>query len=410
MIILIVGYFATNIVKTTYANLNQGKPDATITIIKDGDSNSGKFITEGNLFGDILWHPGEAYSGIIRIENQFKKVNISNLSIGLDLQEYKNEYRKGEVEDSFLKNMKLRIERGSALSFDKTIIDYTRLGDLLYIEGDDTHKGYALDDEKKFNINKGGHIDLKYTLYMDKEAENELQSVIAEVPFYINVNENPTENKKKEEKEKEVIVAINTDKHWAHDCIITLLNHRVIEGYPHEDMTIEDYRNGTVEPRVYVNEAVQPNLFITRAEAAVLIGKAVGLEEQDAFFTGYIDPLPDWAKGHIISTSKADIFKGYPFKLFKPNKYITREEMIAVLTRAFEIKLENEELELTFKDKEEISKWAEEYVKAGFEKEIIVGYPDNTYKPKNNITRAEAFTIICKLMGLHGEHTEDLQD
>jgi len=79
--------------------------------------------------------------------------------------------------------------------------------------------------------------------------------------------------------------------------------------------------------------------------------------------------------------------------------------MIAVLTRAFNITLKDESLELPFKDKDDIGEWAVKYVKAGYESGVIVGYPDNTYRPKNPITRAETFTIICKLLGLH-EHAQ----
>jgi len=94
--------------------------------------------------------------------------------------------------------------------------------------------------------------------------------------------------------------------------------------------------------------------------------------------------------------------------MFKANNYITREEMIIVLTKGYEVKLQNEDLDLTFEDKDKIANWSLKYVKAGYESSVIVGYPDNTYRPKNNITRAEAFTIICKLMGLHDEHTEGM--
>ena len=168
-------------------------------------------------------------------------------------------------------------------------------------------------------------------------------------------------------------------------------------------MTIEDYRNGTVKPEDYIEQAVQPKLNITRAEAAMLIGKALGLEEVEKFFSGYIDGVPDWAKGYIIATSDKEIFEGYPGNLFRANNYITREEMTAVLIRAFEKKYEKE-IELGFIDKAEIAKWSEDYVKSAVQNKVIEGYPDNTFKPKNNITRAEAFTIICKLLGLHEEH------
>jgi len=62
--------------------------------------------------------------------------------------------------------------------------------------------------------------------------------------------------------------------------------------------------------------------------------------------------------------------------------------MISVLVRAFELKLEDEGYQLTFEDKEEIAEWAENFVKAGCENKVIEGYPDNTYRHKNYITRA----------------------
>ena len=247
------------------------------------------------------------------------------------------------------------------------------------------------------------------------------------MPIYINLkndqfiddnnnnNDNGGNNENNNNNNNEVIFEIDEPiptsiPHWAHDCIITLLNHEIIQGYPHKDMNMEDYRNGRIKPIIYVNAAVNPEKYITRAEAAVLVGKALGLKESNAIISGYLDTIPNWAKGYIISTTKANIFEGYPFRLFKPNKHITREEMIAVLTRAYQIKLKNESLELRFEDQLDIAEWSKVNVRAGYESKVIEGYPDNTYRPKNNITRAEAFTIICKLMGLHDEHTKGLEE
>lgn len=430
VVFVIVGYFATGIVQSTFATNTDKSPNVIITVNGDGSISQ-----EGSLFGDKLLYPstiedGEkgigSISGTIRINNQYKKIDVNNIGLGLIGElKFENTYSKDKVIKSFLKDVKVKIEKGSLLSFNKTIIDYTSLKDVLYTE-EDEYKGFTLEPKDRFSIERNSTIDLKYTLLMDHEAGNELQSVTANMPIYINLygtniiddgggNNNNDEDSEDNDNENGETITIQElvplgSTHWAHDCIITLLNHGVIHGYPHEDMTIEDYRNATVSPVVYVNEAVRPEEYVTRAEAAVLLGRALGLEESKALLTGYIDQIPKWARGYIVSTTEAKVFKGYPFRLFKANNYITREEMIAVLTRAFEIKLEDENLELPFKDKDEISKWAEENVKAGYEKEVIVGYPDNTYKPNNNITRGETFTIICKLMGLHDEHTEGLED
>jgi len=324
----------------------------------------------------------------------FSNLVISIFNIG-------NEYPTDLVYSSFLSDVELKIERGTLFAFDKTLIDYASIGDLL--------NGYTLDKKDRFTIDKGNIVDLKYTLHMAEKAGNELQNVTADMEFYINVSgdkiiDDGDDNGGGHKDEGEVKPQSTAIPHWAHDCIITLLNHHVIVGYPHEKYTIEDYFNGTVDPVVYVNEVVQPDKFVTRAETAVLIGRALGLEPDNTKTPPYVDDIPEWAKGYINATTDAGIFVGYPSGEFKPNEYTTREEMISALIRAFSIKLENSSLQLPFKDKDEIGDWALDYVKAGYEKGIIEGYPDNTYRPKNYITRAETFTIICKLKGWHPEH------
>lgn len=420
ILLVLVAYFSFNIVQSTFAINHNRSPDVIVRINGDGSISQ-----EGSLFGNGMLYPATvedaekgigSISGIIRVENNYKnKIEVDNLAIGIDEAELiiNNSYPRNEVFNSFIKNIRIKIEKGSLLVFEKTLVDYTSLKDVIYNPSNREYDGFTLRPEDRFSIGKGSSIDLRYILHMVPEAGNELEAVTAYMPIYINVHEFkiPVDNggggNDDDDETVEITEPIPTSNaHWAHDCIITLLNHHVIVGYPHENMTIEDYFNGTVDPIRYVNEAVLPERYITRAEAAMVVGKALGLEESDALFTGYLDSVPEWARGYIIATTKEGIFEGYPIKLFKPNRYITREEMIAVLTRAYNIQLENESLELTFTDKEDISEWALNNVKAGYEKNVIVGYPDNTYRPKNNITRAEAFTIICKLMGLHDEHTK----
>lgn len=424
LVLVLVGYFATGIVQSTFATNQDKSPNVVITINENGSTSQ-----DGSLFGDKLLYPstiedGEkgigGISGVIRISNQYKKIEVNNLGLGIKGElEIRNNYPKDIVYNSFLDNVKIKIEKGTLFIFDKTLVNYASLRNVLYESNNNELRGFILESKDRFNISKGDTVDLKYTLIMDENAENELQSITANMPIYINlqgdktIDDNNGNNGNGDYAEEIVEITEpipGPSPHWAHDCIITLLNHEIIQGYPHKDMNMEDYRNGRVKPVIYVNTAVQPERYITRAEAAVLIGKALGLKESNAIVTGYLDTIPNWAKGYIISTTKANIFEGYPFRLFKPNKHITREEMIAVLTRAYKIKLENEFLELKFKDQAEIAEWANVNVKAGYESKVIEGYPDNTYRPKNNITRAEAFTIICKLMGLHDEHTKGLED
>lgn len=407
ILVLVVGFFAGDIMELTYSAMTESEPDVIVTI-----NNDGTISQQGNLFGEELWYPGKDKEGIIRIHNQYKSIKGSNLGVGVELIEAREDYDRDMVYNSFLQHMRLTITKGKLSIFDKVMIKDKSLGQLLPVSNNENQN----DTTNEFSISKNNFIDLKYKLLMDKEASNELQKLSAKISLAINLKENVIDggngggndddnddgNNGGGDDEKPVIIVpvdptgkdeiidIPDDliphgtPHWAHDCIVTLLRHGIIRGYP--------------------DDTIRPDAPITRAEAAVLIAKALKIEESDEFFSGYIDPLPGWARGHIIAVSQEGIFVGYPTKKFMPDRTISREEMVTVLIKGFEKELKLD-TELFFTDKEDIGDWAIEYVKAGVSHEILRGYPDGSFKPKNQITRAEAFTIICKLLGLHEERS-----
>jgi len=416
--ILFLSWALGNFLGTTYARNSGQEPDVVITVNQDGSTSQ-----EGNLFGDAIWIPGSEQSGIIRIQNQFQKFEVTNLGVAVELLRFKEGYGRDIVYDSFLRNMKLIIEKGKLLDFwsPQRIVDNKSLAELAYEAGNQGRQGYTLKESDRFSIDKNDFVDLKYTLSMDYEnSGNELQGIKANLSLLINAHEkaedsapadpenpvnpsdpeedpedtepadpsDPTEPSKSSKRKGSSTVdktAIPEDAsgHWAHDCIKTLLEHGVISGYS----------DGTIRPD-------EP---ITRAETTVLIRNALQLiSGQGALH--YRDALPSWARDAIQATSARKIFVGYPDGTFRANQNITREEMTVVLIKAFNIKLDGD-ISLPFRDRAQIGKWAEEYVEAAVQHEIVVGYPDNTFRPKQAITRAEAFTIICKLMGWHPEHS-----
>ena len=387
---LIMGFIVTQFMGTTYAVMSPGNPNVVITIDKDG-----RVSQEGNLFGDDLWYPTEeGRDGVIRIYNNYKKTKLTSLGVAVELNKFREDYTEDAVYQSFLDNMKLTIKKGRWLEFgDTSIVQDRSLADF--------RDGIELEENDQLTITATSPIDLKYTLRMDEEAGNELQNLSADIDFLITTpivrtnDDKPRDDDKpandtgvKTVAEEAVVKYPEIEGHWAHDCIIALLEQKIIQG--------DEFGR------------IRPDDYITRAEAAVLIGKALKLEPKDTLIPKYVDPIPKWAAGYVNVTSEEKIFKGYPFGLFKANNNITREEMIAVLARAFKLALDDESIELPFTDKDDIGNWALEHVRAGFEDKVILGYPDNTYKPQNNITRAEAFTIICKLLGYHDTHTQKL--
>lgn len=380
----------------TFAEEN---PHYDVELLIHGERSRGGpiFDNKGNL-SDGLWAPGYEKTGIIRIRNNYsERVKVSNLGLTMELEKLNpdgsySKVTESSLYDKFAKNMELNIKRSNLYVLKTTTCEATFF-EMLYEKNNTNRRGYDLSSSNSFNIAKGGYMDLEYTVKMSEEADNDMQGLRATVAFLINSHENPEPptppSRDREDNDDDRLIDIpdepipEADGHWAHDCIITLLEKGIITGYP----------DGTI----------RPDNYITRLEAAVLISRALKLEQDKIPSYSYIDKIPEWSQGYVSAVTRKGVFKGYPGPKFMAYTQITREQMATVLMRAF-IPNSDKDVELVFSDKAQVGDWAIDYVKAGVKNNIILGYPDGTFRPKDNITRAEAFTMVCKLLGYHVEH------
>lgn len=102
-----------------------------------------------------------------------------------------------------------------------------------------------------------------------------------------------------------------------------------------------------------------------------------------------------WAKGYIGAVLSAGIMKGYPDGTFKPNNNITRAEIATAIVRAFEFD-ETSAAYVPFKDT--ASHWAIDEIKIANQNGIINGYPGNVFKPNTQATRAESAAMISRAL------------
>ena len=158
--------------------------------------------------------------------------------------------------------------------------------------------------------------------------------------------------------------------HWAEDTIKEMVARGVTGGYP----------DGTFKP----------NNNITRAEFAVFLVRAFGLESDSGKV--FADTANHWAKDDIATAAAHEVVGGYDANTFGPNDLITREQMASMIVRAAKLTPANEKT--NFADSDNISGWAKGAVATATKHGIMNGYPDNTVKPKGNATRAEAVTVI----------------
>jgi len=95
---------------------------------------------------------------------------------------------------------------------------------------------------------------------------------------------------------------------------------------------------------------------------------------------------------------KLGIIKGYSDGSLKLERSITRSEVTTLLVRVLETRLDTLEIDdnLSFDD---VTKdyWAYENINKAYVYKIVSGYPDNTFRPQNNVTNAEIITLLVRL-------------
>lgn len=141
----------------------------------------------------------------------------------------------------------------------------------------------------------------------------------------------------------------------------------------------------------------KPDEVITRAEFAKMCVRLLKLPITDEKGS-FNDALGSDDEKYIIAVVKAGIIQGYEDNTFRPNRTITREELCTLIARTYKLTPTKENP--SFTDANEIAEYAKGYITTLSNKSIIKGYPDNTFKPRNNLTRAEAVSVLVRAMGL----------
>ena len=106
----------------------------------------------------------------------------------------------------------------------------------------------------------------------------------------------------------------------------------------------------------------------------------------------------NWAQSEIDIFIKNGYIYGYEDNTFRPNNFINREEVASILTNIKNNKDTNIDKLLIYWDNKEISNWARSSVEGAIENGYMGGYNDITFKPKNNITRAESVVVLNRIL------------
>lgn len=164
--------------------------------------------------------------------------------------------------------------------------------------------------------------------------------------------------------------------------------------FGNEHPTHTGYING------YPGGTVKPDGEVTREEITAILYRIMESENKE-LFAAIGDAFSDveasrWSARDIEYMQNEAIVQGYPDGEFKPVKKLTRAEFATLIARF--AKLENKGTANTFKDLND-THWAYNDILALTGSGLVSGYPDETYRPDSNVTRAEVMTVINKLLG-----------
>ena len=159
----------------------------------------------------------------------------------------------------------------------------------------------------------------------------------------------------------------------------------------------------------YPDGNVKPGSSITRAEVATIFFRLLTEDVRTANST-QANSLSDVSRGqwfnHAISTlSSMGIVKGNPDGTFDPDAPITRAEFAAIAAR-----FDDKNTNTTSNFSDIASHWAKDEIGVAANKGWINGYPDSTFRPDQYITRAEAMTLVNRVLNRLPEKSDDLLD
>ena len=140
----------------------------------------------------------------------------------------------------------------------------------------------------------------------------------------------------------------------------------------------------------YPDGSVRPERSLTRAEIAALLSR-LEVGDDDIVTTiqaDYSDIEGGWYEKYINYVTEHGIMNGYPDGTFRPNDFVSRAELSKMIAT---LDIDNDAI-APFIDIE--GHWAEPSIDKIYGNGRIDGYEDGTFKPDQDMTRAEAAKIL----------------
>jgi len=264
-----------------------------------------------------------------------------------------------EVDSNYLENFKKSVTL--TMSFDSLILNNNKVVAIFYY--DEASKGWLKVKDGKISGNRISvemidHIKKKYAvLVVDKVSGLPAEQLIDRTTE-ANLND--------------------VTGHWAETSIKKAMSEGIVKGY--------------------ADGSFRPNATVTRAEFAVMLINALK-PEGNGNELSFIDneKIGDWAHDAVAQAVQADIIKGYQDGTFRPNTHLTRAEMASIIANVLKLSVESSNA-TGFTDDKSIPTWANNAVAQLNKLGLIEGKGRNKFEPNATTTRAEAVTVLLKML------------
>lgn len=147
----------------------------------------------------------------------------------------------------------------------------------------------------------------------------------------------------------------------------------------------------------YPDQTFKPNRALTRAEMASILAHFLQPSSSQAHtIATFADVQPNhWAASAIQQVYSAGLMSGDRSGLFRPDANMTRAEMAAVIVKWKQLAQEQSVTMLA----DTQGHWAEAMITAVEQQGYMKGYQDGTFRPNQELTRAEAVALFNRLTG-----------
>jgi len=159
---------------------------------------------------------------------------------------------------------------------------------------------------------------------------------------------------------------------------------------------LDSYLNGWVNGASATS--FEPDASLTRAQAAVILTRALGLSGGSG--ADFDDTTDHWARAEILTARQYGLINGIGDNLFDPDAPITREQMAVLLNNLKDYltsAVSGSSAHYTDVSEED-NAWSIDAIEAMSALGILTGFPDGSFLPQESLTRAEMTVLMKRFM------------